>query len=133
MKIVPSDKIYLSESQIPNAGRGVFAKVNIRKGEVIEICPVIVTPEDQEDIIDATMFINFTFRWKGKEMAICLGFGSIYNHSYHPNAKFDTDVKQKLMTFTALKDIKKDEEITINYNFENPNLEAHKWLKSVKD
>jgi LPXTG-site transpeptidase (sortase) family protein len=38
-----------------------------------------------------------------------LGFGSIYNHTYEPNAKYRIRQKENTIEFIALKDIKKDD------------------------
>ena len=46
-----------------------------------------------------------------------LGYGSLYNHSYRPNARYD-DEEGRIMVFTALRDIGRGEEITVNYNGE---------------
>ena len=50
-------------------------------------------------------------------VALPLGYGSIYNHSYEPNAS-SLNVVPDIMEFVALKDIQQGEEITINYNGE---------------
>lgn len=34
-------KIYVAKSKLITAGRGVFANTNIKKGEVIEQCPIV--------------------------------------------------------------------------------------------
>jgi SET domain-containing protein len=46
-----------------------------------------------------------------------LGYGSLYNHSYHPNARYD-DRGEQTMVFTAIQDIAPGDEITVNYNAE---------------
>ena len=48
-------------------------------------------------------------------MALALGYGSLYNHSYNPNARYD-DVGRQIKEYSALRDIQRGEEITINYN-----------------
>ncbi len=48
-------------------------------------------------------------------MALALGYGSLYNHSFHPNARYD-DRGQQTKVFTSLRDIESGEEITVNYN-----------------
>ena len=48
-------------------------------------------------------------------MAVALGYGSLYNHSYQPNARYD-DVGRLTKVFSALRDIEPGEEITVNYN-----------------
>lgn len=47
-KIIPSSKIEMGKSQIPQAGRGVFATQPIKKNEVIEECPILVVPRKRQ-------------------------------------------------------------------------------------
>jgi SET domain-containing protein len=42
--------------------------------------------------------------------------GSLYNHSYTPNAVYAKQYDQLIITYTALRDIAAGEEILINYN-----------------
>lgn len=116
-KLLSSDKIYIAKSKILNAGRGVFAKCDIKKGEIIEICPIIEVPKhDVSNLKDSILVTYFFYFGKDKErLAMALGFGSIYNHSYKPNTTYKIRIKQKTIDFIALDDIKKDSEITFNY------------------
>lgn len=137
-KLLASDKIYIGQSKIPNAARGVFAKCDIAKGEVIERCPVIlVSRHDTSNLSESILVTYFFYFGKKKErLAIALGFGSIYDHSYKPNATYKIKIKEEIIEFTAIKDIKKDEEITVNYNFGNPKDKGPLWFKdgaSAKD
>jgi SET domain-containing protein len=43
-----------------------------------------------------------------------LGYGSLYNHSYRPNARYDDEGGQAKV-FRTLRDIAAGEEITVNY------------------
>jgi len=117
IRFFTSDKIYIGKSRIPKAGRGVFAKRDIKKGEIIEKCPLIEVPEhDTSNLKDSILVTYFFYYGQNKErLAIALGFGSIYNHSDKPNAKFKIKQAKKTIDFVALYDIKKDEEITFNY------------------
>jgi len=117
-RLLASDKVYISQSKIPNAQRGVFAGVDIKKGETIERCPIIeVSKHDTANLNESLLVTYFLYFGRNKErLAVMLGFGSLYNHSYHPNATFKIKIKEKLVDFIALKNIKKDEEITFNYN-----------------
>ena len=36
-KLFTTDKVYINQSRILNADRGVFAKRDIKKGEIIEV------------------------------------------------------------------------------------------------
>ena len=45
-----------------------------------------------------------------------LGYGSIYNHSYSPNARYVKHFDRRTIDFIALWDIAAGEEIPTNYN-----------------
>ncbi len=99
-------------------GRGVFAERRFAKGETIERCPVIVIPADQLDHIYETTLSNYVYPWidKVEEAVMVLGFGSIYNHSFSPNADWLQDFTESVQSYVALRDIEQGEEITVNYN-----------------
>ena len=65
MKILPSLKIFLDESKIPEAGRGVFALKKIKKDEVIERSPVVIINENQVPHLRKTKLIDYYFMWGG--------------------------------------------------------------------
>ncbi len=101
---------------IKGKGRGVFARRLIREGEVIEKVPVIVLPlEEVEENTDVGRLTQYIFTWSRRSVALALGYGSLYNHSYRPNARYD-DIGKQTKIFTALRDIEPGEEITVNYN-----------------
>lgn len=130
-KLLTSDKVYVGQSRIFNAERGVFARWDIKKGEIIERCPVILVPRyDTSNLNESILVTYFFYFGKNKErLAIALGFGSIYDHSYEPNATYNLKFREKIIEFSALKDIKKDEEITVNYNFGNPKDKTPLWFE----
>ena len=121
-KIPASNCIYVGTSKITKAGRGVFAGRNIKKGEIIERCPIIEIPKYDSSSLSEGILVTYIFYFgkDKKRLAIALGFGSIYNHAYIPNAKFRIKQKDTVIDFVALKNIKKDEEITVNYYSSNP-------------
>lgn len=98
-------------------GRGVFALKDFAPGEVIERAPVIVIPAEQTRHIEATVLDNYTYCWgeEGKELALVLGAGSVYNHSSHPNAVYERAPDELEMRYVALREIAEGEEIFINY------------------
>ena len=106
--------VKLEVRKITGKGRGVFAGEDIAAGSVIEKAPVLVVPTDT---IDTSPLMDYVYCWTEKTVALALGFGSMYNHSFDPNARYD-DVGQKQKVFTALRAIPAGEEITINYNGE---------------
>lgn len=119
--IDPSNKIYASVSSIPNAGKGVFAKANIVANEVIEVCPIIEVPLTDSSNHDEKGLLTNYFFYFGEGLALALGFGSLYNHSYEPNATYIKQLDSKTIEFRAIRKIKIGEEITVNYNLGNPN------------
>lgn len=126
-KLLTSDKIYIGKSKIPNADRGVFAKRNIKKDEIVETCPIVEVPKhDMANLKESILVAYFFYFGKNKEkLALSLGFGSIYNHSESPNIAYKIKSKEKIMEFAALVNIKKDKELTFNYS-------GHKSSKSKK-
>ncbi|MCA9064161.1 MAG: SET domain-containing protein-lysine N-methyltransferase [Planctomycetaceae bacterium] len=100
----------------PGKGRGVFARKPISCGTVFEVVPVLVIPEKEVLDTDGSSFLaDYVFEWKKGKVALALGFGSLYNHSFTPNARYD-DHGRQTKSFRALRDIAAGEEITINYN-----------------
>jgi uncharacterized protein len=96
----------------PKKGRGVFAKEDIKKGEVIEICELILVPK-----IDDPILPGYIFNYNKKFIAVALGNGSLYNHASTPNASCYFDYKKKKLVFQAKRRIKSEEEIVINYGY----------------
>ena len=117
--------------RVKGKGRGVFARRLIRQGEVIERVPMLVlTAEEFEDRLDGTSLANYCFAWGRGTMALALGYGSLYNHSFRPNARYD-DVGRQTKEFTAMRDIAPGEEITVNYNGE-PTSRAAVWFEVLE-
>lgn len=101
-----------------DAGRGVFARTPIKKGEIIERCPVIpLSPEETAMTTEGTLITYLYYFGPKKERAlVALGFGSIYNHTEAPNALYSENEKEQVIEFIATRNIQTDEEITVNYN-----------------
>ncbi|MGG1657989.1 SET domain-containing protein [Brevibacillus sp. NRS-1366] len=102
---------------IKGKGRGVIAAKDIKKGAIIECSQVIVIPPDELMYIFKTVLINYIFSWGSNSSAIALGYGSLYNHSYHPNATYFTRIKDMCIEFQALENIQEGQEITIDYEW----------------
>ena len=111
-----SKNVYISKSA--KKGRGVFALRKINRGELIERSAVIVIPGTQWATMDETVLSNYVFDWGEKEehAAVALGYVSIYNHSYTPNAELTECLDEDVIEVSALRDINPDEEIYVNYN-----------------
>lgn len=121
--------IYFQDS--PKGGRGIFTTDFIPIGTLIEICPVIVIPENDLQPIHETCLHDYYFLWSddGNEAAIALGFGSLYNHSFHPNAEYITNRENRSIDVYSIEDIAAGEEITFNYNG-SPYDQAKLWFEA---
>src|SRR5882724_1803155 len=99
----------------PGKGRGVFATGAIKAGDVIEKVPVLIVPiESLVNGLKSPVLSSFFYLWNKKQVAISLGYGSLYNHSYKPNAEYEHG--RQAIIYRALRDIEPGEEITVNYN-----------------
>jgi len=118
LKLFLNKNIEVRDSKI--SGRGVFAKVDIKSGEILEECHHILLEEgfSKQD----KMLKEYIFSWpkgswggKGHSSSVVLGLGSIFNHSDNNNADWITDENRNIYSFYATKDIRKGEEIFTNY------------------
>lgn len=118
--------------KIKKKGRGVFALKDFKKGEVVESCPVInITPKERKKC-ENTILAYYIYPWRStRSGSVVLGFGSIYNHSFTPNADWKQNFKSETMIYKALKPIKKGEEITVNYNGEPDDKTPIDWFEVV--
>ena len=120
--------IKVAESTDVGGARGVFAGRDIAKGQTIEVAPVIVIPRAQSHVIRETKLDDYAFKWGGGCFAVALGYGSFYNHSYSPNARYWQDTQNRALEFVALRRIRRGEEITINYNGD-PGSQEDLWFR----
>ena len=115
-KLFSSDKIEVRESTLE--GYGVFAKEDIKSGEVLEECHYVEVGSDGD--VD-----RYKFNWpRGTEnpekVVLPLGFGSIYNTVINEDEKtvdWKTNLELDIFVFYTIKDIKKDDEILTYYDY----------------
>jgi uncharacterized protein len=120
VEIYPSSKVFVKPSTV--SGLGVFAKDRILASEVIEECPVLQLPLEPGDV--SRLLIDYRFNFPSgtgsewSEQVICLGFGSLYNHSNENNAHWYSDNANRTLKFFAVRDIEPGEEILTYYGSE---------------
>lgn len=95
--------------------RGLIAVENIKKGRVLERCPLVLMDIKNEKFLEKTELGVYYFDYNKKYNAIVLGYGTLMNHSFKPNSDVWYNFKNKSITFKAIKNIKKGEEITFEY------------------
>src|SRR4051812_16930022 len=105
VKTISSNRLYISESKTPHAGRGVFANTNIKKGEIIEVCPIIEIHKHDLVNLENSILITYVYFFgrKKDKVLFALGFGSLYNHQFIPNAVYKIKPKEKTIEFIAIK------------------------------
>jgi SET domain-containing protein len=99
-------------------GRGVFTSKHIKKDELVEVCPILELSFEEHNLMKGHTLENYPFVWnrKKKSVAILFGFGSLYNHSEkNSNLEYTKDLKNDVMLFSANRDIKKGEELLVDY------------------
>ena len=111
--------LYLKKTS--GKGRGVFTSKEIKPGMLLEESPVIVMPAKDRENVDKTLLHDYIFEWgekNGEPMKCCmaLGWAPMYNHSYQSNCEYYMDFEEELIQIKAVREIAKDEELTINYN-----------------
>lgn len=116
----------LKASLIEGKGRGILADRDYDIGEVISIEDVIVNNINNTRLLRKTNLKYYLFDWPREfnsdvwdKSAICLGVGSLYNHSHtNPNMKWSIiDCDTPKIIFKASKKIKRGTELVHNYHW----------------
>ena len=103
-------------------GRGVYATEHFDAGEIVEVAPVVLLALDSQPFPGAIR--RLVYNWSKTHVALALGYGSLYNHSDQPNLGFRRFPQGQSIIFSALREIKAGEQLTISYDYhgkgENP-------------
>ena len=136
--------VMIYDSDIPLSGRGLFAMRDFKKGEIVDITPVLLLPKhDVQQTANETVLMNYCITAPGLDIVLLpIGFSAAINHNteYLSNLVLewyqwssDTDRKTKDdpldellksefspldIAFRAKRDILYGEELTINYGVE---------------
>ena len=99
-------------------GRGVYTSEHIAAGTVVEISPVVVMSAEERKLLDQTALHDYIFEWGDDSTQCCMAMGyvPVYNHSYKSNCEYVMDYPNQQISVTTIRDIKKGEELLINYN-----------------
>lgn len=101
-------------------GRGVFTTHTIKKGEVVEVAPVV--PMKAKNVPDNEPPDGYVVDWdendKNKKYGLVLGYVMLYNHSDTPNVWLESDLQKNIIRVIALRNIKAGEELAWDYGVE---------------
>lgn len=127
------DRFYIKESTVNRAGKGLFAKRDIKKNDWLEITGVLV---ERGSIADECTYYSNAYKFAanvvrkgdkvdvGQFVIVPMGYAGIVNHaeneaSQNVEIRYINDTKRSLHADKAvywfLKDVKKDEEILGHY------------------
>jgi uncharacterized protein len=101
-------------SKRPSGEFTIQAKTQFAKGEIVEICPVIIMGEEAKTI-NGLKDIMFEIDKDKNEWGLVLGYGSLYKHSDEANIDYAYNGLTKQMYFITKKTINLSDELTINY------------------
>lgn len=93
-------------------GRNVYANKDYKINDIIEICPTIY---DENNKINNGIINNYLFKGSKNKSILAFGYCSLYNHRDDNNASWKISDDNSIITFFATKNIKKGEEIMVNY------------------
>lgn len=111
MKIFVDNRLFLAKTE--NKGFGIFTKDDIEKNTTIELSPALIINDKNFKGCLKKIKI-WAYNWNKKNIGLSSGFGALYNHNYDPNVTMNYCFK-KYFCFKTTKDIKKNEELFINY------------------
>jgi hypothetical protein len=116
VEIEPPTDVVWGESH--GRGRGVFAARPLLAGELIERAPCLTFPAADWKGIEKSAFDDYCFVWgeDRKSGTLPLGYASLYNHSFEPNATYVRRLSDQIMDFVMIRDVAPGEEIRTNYN-----------------
>ena len=99
-------------------GRGIYADQEIKAGQWIECAEVLALNDQDTVMINNTALKCYTFKFGDNSDCLVLGNGELYNHSDNPNVSYSLIHinGRSQMVFRAVKDIKKNEQLFIDYN-----------------
>ena len=88
--------------------------VDFDVNDVVEICPVIATFRESEEIPDA--LASFPYEWSKTKCAVVGGLASFYNHNpANPNVDYYISTKSKSYVFSCIDFISKGDELCFDY------------------
>lgn len=109
---------------VPKKGRGLFANITFKAGDLIERAPTWEFDDRQASVIDITGILQYYFVRGDKNQQIgplaryvVFGLASLVNHSVNPNSEtvWTDEESGAWASLVAIRDIKADEEITQTY------------------
>lgn len=114
--------MFLKVSRSPLHGQGCFTTRELGSGEVVADARLLIFPPTETDSLFQTSLKNYLFYLRDGEpadgpfySALAMGPISFCNHSGEANCDFSLDEEAARITLTARRNLRANEEITIDY------------------
>jgi hypothetical protein len=105
-------RFYVAASRLPHAGRGVFAKTALARGDRLEVVGVLVGRGSVSD--RCTRYADAHKYRVGSFLLIPVGYGGMVNHSSRPN--LEKVIEGTRLWLRALRPIRAGEELLVSYS-----------------
>ena len=103
--------LYLSASEIPGAGQGVFAATDLPEGYRLPVSGIVMERGSVRDVCTHASDA-YKFRWKGK-LILPLDLAGMVNHSPKPNMRVGE--VEGVLCLVAIHPIEAGQELTHRY------------------
>jgi uncharacterized protein len=115
LRPLPTERLEIRDD--PEKGRGLFARLPIGAGALIETAPVVIIAAAECAHLDRTILHDYYFRWNAAGSgAVALGLLALCNHSRRPRARVRCNYARQTLDLIALAPIAAGAEITIDYD-----------------
>lgn len=109
--MITANKVEVRKS--PIHGFGVFAKENLKSGEIIEESPIFLTNIDNSDRLH---HLNDYFWSHDGKYILSFGLSGMFNNDEkHPNCIREVFLDERFYRFTLINNVMENEEILISY------------------
>jgi SET domain len=113
---------------IGSKGRGLFATQDIPPRTLIHVAPCLtIVPGDYADHMRYTILEDYLFNDTSGCKMLALGYGSLLNHSQHPNIDYRVDSGNEVIRFSSgHARISEGEELCISYG-------GNLWFRDIDE
>lgn len=111
----PHVKVSKSKNINGNYNLGVFALNDINEKIVIERAPFLEIESFGGNLPKPLSDYVFRSHLNDDKFIIAFGYGSMYNHNKNNNVAYFVDEQQRFLKYVTTRNIKKGEELYINY------------------
>lgn len=104
---------------VEGKGWGVFSKIDLEAGCIIECSPVLILSPEDSGWAKMTAIYDYLFDWKPEttsQTCVAWGYLSMYNHCPEANCAYAMNYAEGTMHIETLRKVPAHTELTINYH-----------------